>query len=212
MLEQIRKNPIAYAQLLATEDKLKKGGSQGMFSYWQRIAKSIHSEELTISQGILKLENLFLTFNDNVKNKNRQTGLLKHLPKYCNEYKRMQFEFVDSKKFMQWDILPEVKLSGYTSWIVKNKTSFYSYFPLEKNIDWQAELRFPLIQNYLATNILECDSSELQIGIYSLESSSFEFKSFNKTEIEKAINETKIVFHQVFEEYEKKKPKVAAWR
>ena len=50
-LETVKASPIAYAQLLAFGDGKNGGGTYGMFAYWQDVAKLVHQNELTVSQG-----------------------------------------------------------------------------------------------------------------------------------------------------------------
>lgn len=51
-LESVRKNPQAYGQLIASGDGKKGGGSHGMFSCFQDIARLVHIGELDIKEGV----------------------------------------------------------------------------------------------------------------------------------------------------------------
>lgn len=201
ILEQVRKNPMAHAQFLATGDKPKTGGTHGMFAYFKDVVKQVHTKEFTVSEGIKELENKFARFDDTLKNKNKQNKLFDGFVEYCKAYEKMGFELADTKHQMKWDLLPTVRLTGHTPWVVYDDTYYYAYFIVEQPFDWQTELRFPLIQSYISNNTIECNESEMKVGIYSLSNGSFDLKSFSTKEIKGVIIETTNVFRNVHEEY-----------
>lgn len=205
MLEQVRRNPVAYGQLLAANDKKNGGGTHGMFAYWQDIVKQVHLGEFDLNKGLKALKSKFLLFEENLKNLKKQDFLIDEFVNYCRLYERMKFEFVLSKKQIKWSLTSQTLLTGLTPWVVKDSKRFYAYFPLEQPVDWKHELKFPLIQEYLSKDIIECQPNQLQIGIYSLRAGSFEFKNFSSIEIKNAIAETKGIFQRVEHEYNKAK-------
>ncbi len=203
ILEQVRRNPSAHAQFLATGDKPKTGGSRGMFAYFKDVVKLVHTKEFTVSEGIKELENKFARFDDTLKNKNKQNKLFDDFVEYCNAYNKMGFEFADTKHQIKWDLLPTVRLTGHTPWVVYDDSYYYAYFIVEQSFDWQSELRFPLIQSYLSNNTIECKESEMKVGIYSLDTNSFDLKSFSSKELKGVITETTNIFQNVIDEYNK---------
>lgn len=203
MLEQVRKAPAAHAQLLALSNKPNTGGSHGMFAYWQDMVKQVHTNEMTVAEAIKELQNKFIRFNDTLQNRSKQANLLEKLPQYCSLYEKKKLAFVDTKRKMKWDIVPGVQLTGFTPWVVHNDDGYYAYFFAEHPFDWEAQLRFPLIQQYLIENNIDCDITEMNVGIYCLETNNFDFKNYSTKEIKTWVSVTGEIFQTVLNEYNK---------
>lgn len=202
-LEQARNNPSLYAQQLLS--KQNGGGMHGMFSYMQDAAKRVHLGE-NLSVAIKKLQNQYINkFEETRHNKAKQERLIKKLVMYIKQYDDMGFEFVDGRRLMRWDILSEVQLTGFTPWVTKSQDEYYTYYIVENMIDWDSELRFPLLQDYLVNVVHKLKIQTIRIGIYCIETDKFYFKKFSKREIELAIAEAKSLFQNVYEEYNKHK-------
>ncbi len=203
ILEQVRRNPTAHAQMLASGGKDQRGGPPGMFGHWKNLVKKVHTSELSLNDGIKELQNKFSQFQDNLANKTKQTKLLDEFVTYCEKYNQLGFKFADTRHNINWEIVPTITLTGHSPWVVYDSNFYYAYFLVETPIDWQAELRFPLIQTYLANNTIECDVAELKVGIYALSTQQFELKSFTEEELIDAFAETSTLFHNVHSEYNK---------
>lgn len=204
-LEDVKQNPQAYAQLLALTDGKSGGGTYGMFAYWQDAARQVHEHDLTVSQAIKHLQNKFIRFDETPKNKAKQDRLLEQFVKYCRLYDKNNFAFVDSRRHMKWEIHNGVMLTGLTPWVVYNDTGYYSYFVTEELFDWQEQLRFPLIQQYLTDNKIECDITEMHMGIYCLSTNKFDFRSYTERELKDTVSQTTKIFENVKESYLKLK-------
>lgn len=204
-LEAVRQNPTAYGQLLASGDGKKAGGSHGMFAYVQDVARLVHIGELTVSHAVRELHNKFLRFNDTAQNKQKQDKLIEQFVKYSRQYDKHSFDFIDGWRLMKWDFTPDTRLSGRTPWVVANEKGYYSFVLSENGFDWQSQLRFPLFQQYLVDNNIDCELNELKVGIYSFADAEFQFRNYSVAEISSASEETNDVLTTVFKEYKKRK-------
>lgn len=203
VLENARKDPAFYVQSLL--NGVERKGQQGMFSYWRSVARLIHEKQIEIGEAIGILENKFSRFNPTAANKVKQNGLIESLIRYNREFLKNNFEFEKGGKRILWDIHNEVRLTGNTPWVVKRKNQFYSFLYTEKDFDWTNELRFPLLQNYIAKEIAKCENSIMNIGIYNLENANFDFRVYDEEQIEDAISETRTLFNDVYQQYSKYK-------
>lgn len=131
--------------------------------------------------------------------------MVEQFVKYCRLYERRQFEFIDGWRQMKWNIIPDVRLTGRTPWVVENNDSYYSYILSEKEFAWKEELRFPLFQKYLVDNTIECNIEEMNVGVYNLATNTFDFKNFSTKEVSNMIREAEDVFKNVYTEYKKRK-------
>lgn len=198
-LEQVRNNPVLFAQSLIED--IKTTASFGMFGYWQSAIRQMHIDSLSVSETIKNLQNSFLRFKDTPVNRARQEHLIRSLVAYEKEFRKYKFEFKEGAHRIKWDIHTEVRLTGNTPWILSNGEEFYSFIPIEMNIYWRDQLRFPLLQNYIASEILDCEIQNLSMGVFNLNSNKFEFKCYTDSEIEDSIYETGGIFQRIYEEY-----------
>lgn len=202
-LEQVRVAPAQHGKMIATIEKPKSSGRRGMFTCWQEAASSFHTTNVSVSETVKLLQKKFMQFDENLVNSRRQAKLADQLTNYCALYEKSKFEFIDSKHHMNWDIVAGVRLTGNTPWVVHNSDGYFSFIPVEQPIDWQTQLRFPLIQQYLSSNHIECDVTEMRVGVYCLTTNKFEFKVYSTNEIQMFISETGEIFQTVLDEFNK---------
>lgn len=207
MLEAVRKNPAAYGQLLASNDGKKGGGSHGMFACFQDVARLYHTGEIDLKDGIRELHRKFLRFNETEENKTKQAKLVEQFVRYCRSFEKQSFELVEGWRQMKWSVVPNVLLTGRTPWVVGNDDGYFSYILSEQKIDWKSELRFPLFQKYLTDNTIDCSLNEMSVGIYCLTTNTFDFKSYSAKEVTNVVNETGLIFQNVYTEYKKSSSK-----
>ena len=208
-LEEVRRNPVRYAQMEAEGTAKKGGGLHGIFACVKTAICHVHKGKFDVNAGLKDLQKQFLNrFEENTRNKTKQNDLMEKYVKYHKDFERMKMEFVDGMHFLNWNIHPSVMLTGQTPWIFQNDTGFFAYFLTETYIDnWQSELRFPILQQHLAKVYLDCDPSNLKIGIYSFKKGAFEFMSYNKKHLKTSLTETNVLFQKVNDEFEKQKKK-----
>ena len=211
-LEDVKRNPVAYAQLLASDNAKKSGGTHGMLAYWQDVAKQVHQHEFTVSQGVKELQNKFMRFDDNPKNNAKQALLTQQFVQYCKIFNKNAFALADSRRQMKWELYAGVMLTGLMPLVVHNEKGYYSYLITEQPFDWQEQLRFPLMQQYLADYNIHCDVTEMNIGIYCLATGKFDFRVYTKPELNSAVMQTSAIFENVQNEYAKIKTPANAVR
>jgi len=205
-LEQIRRNPLSFAQILASGAPTS-GGTHGMFAYWQDYARAVNKREETTKEAFAALQRTFLLkFNETAANEKKQEFLLDRFEPYCTSFQKNGFVYEESRKQIKWQLIPSAMLTGHTPLVANKKgsTEYVAYFFSEQDFDWSSELRFPLIQSYLQTNHYK-HATSFKIGIYLLRNNSFELMSFSKTKIASSIDEAAHLFKKVSSEYEKLK-------
>src|SRR5688500_17179129 len=131
MLESVRKDPLAYGRLLAVGDDNSGGGSHGMFACMVDVARAVHLKKLTLRQAIRELHTKFLRFKQTEENKARQDKLIEQFVAYLRLYKKMDIEWIDGSRRIQWGITNEVMLTGLTPWVVADQKGYISYFMSE---------------------------------------------------------------------------------
>jgi hypothetical protein len=203
-LQQVKADPALYAANLISKGN-EQQGQHGMFAQWKTIARELHVKELSISDALNKLSLLYSMWNINPRNAVRSDFFHEALVQYEKLFNKKGWTLLEGNHRMKWPLHQQVTLGGYTPWVASKGESYFSYLFTEKSFDWKEELRFPLIQHYLATKILDCDMKDLQIGVYSLADHSFNLKNFSPREIALARNETRRIFTRFNNEYIKRK-------
>jgi hypothetical protein len=202
-LEQVKNDPALFAANLVSKGKLQ--ARRGMFSQWQTVARQLHVEDLSIAEASRQLTSLFTVWNDTPKNIDREASFHTALTRYDELFQKKGFTYFDGAHVMNWKLHNNVILGGYTPWIAKRSKEYFSYLFTENDFDWESELRFPLLQQYISTNLIDCDPQDLSVGIYCLNKGAFKFKSFKSAEIADAKSEVRVLFNRLNIEYTRKK-------
>lgn len=203
-LEVVRSNPAAFGQLLASNTHIG-GGSHGMLACVQDVARLVHLGEMDPQEGIKELYNKFERFRTHEVNKARQEKLVAGFVSYCKQFDQREFVFIEGARLIKWDYTPEFRLSGRTPWVVANEEAYYGYFIVSNEQEWLSQLKYPLIQQYLSQQIINCSPEEVHVGIYSMAGDRFEFNCFSADEIAAAVEELGELFNRVQREYSKYK-------
>jgi hypothetical protein len=200
-LERARKNHTLYAELLSDGDKLQRGGTFGMFAHWQETAKKLHSGELGLNNSLKHFHSSFDRFADTQRNRDKQSWLMEEFAVYARRHKLEKLDFHEPRHQIRWALTGQVQLTGLTPWVFKREDLYYAYFCHEKAVDWESELKYPLLQRYMANNIVHCRLNELYMGVYCLEKGKFEFRRYTPLEVKTAVDEASGLFINIYTEY-----------
>ena len=200
-LERARRNRVLFAELLSDGDKLSRGGTFGMFRHWQEIAKRTHMGDVGLGEALRQLESACEHFAVTTRNRDKQAYLMEEFVRYMKRHKSEKLVWNEPRHQFRWQLIPQVRLTGITPWVFKREDIYYAYFCLEQPAQWQEELKYPLLQRYLADHLLHCRLNQLQIGVYCLERRDFEWKRFLPLEVRTAVQEASQLFTDIFNEY-----------
>jgi hypothetical protein len=204
ILESIRNAPRHYGELLASGN-LTTGGGHGMLDSVKTVLKEMLEKELSVSQAIKKIEQKFSIFRPTRENRERQAALLKGFVVFCDYLKKMNLVFVKGIKLMKWDFTKDVRLTGQTPWIFKNEEGFFAVSFSEKTIPWQGQLKFPLLQSYLADQTIKCGLNEMNMGVFCFQTGKLEVTSFKEEDIDSCFAQTETILIEVYKGYNYKK-------
>ncbi|MBC7401508.1 MAG: hypothetical protein H7289_16340 [Mucilaginibacter sp.] len=199
-LEVVRLNPSIFAQQLAAKTK-NRNGSYGMFACWQAIVKSLHANQIDFSQAKIGLQQKFITFKNSPVNRKKQEFLLDRLTPYWELFQSKNLTYLGPQKDIYWNVTPEVALTGRPPHLASDGGKYIAYFYSEAPVSWHTQLKYPLIQYYLAKDVFKCDPEQIQIGTYCLKTLSFDLITYSLNEIENSILETQNMFNNIYQEY-----------
>lgn len=203
-LESVRENPAAHGQVLAVNG-IKSIGGRGMISCVREVALAMGKDGFTVSEGVKRIQQKFLTFSPTKENQVRQEELIQGFIAYCKQIKKHQLEFVDGSRRIKWDFSKDTRLTGLTPWVFASDERYYALSLAETPAKWQHQLKFPLYQHYLTSNIIQCPLSQLNVGVFCLQTGQFEFENFTEESIDASVIETDRILNIVFDSYNKHK-------
>jgi hypothetical protein len=196
-LESARSNPSAFAKSLTSPN-----GSNPRFSKfmaWQLAVFEYHKNRDDLSIAINYFETTFIrNFADNTKNNNERENFIAQLENYTNDHKKNKLTYIEHKKRISFPLTNKIRLGGELPLIKMNNKGGYSlYFFSRESTAWESELRFPVLQSFVATTLYNVDLSEVEIGVYNLESNKHMQKSYSESEIKIAIKELETIGEKV---------------
>jgi hypothetical protein len=194
-LESARKNPTAFAK------SLKDGGSSirfkkpPKFTIWKNAVYHYHKEKNNLSKAINYFQNSFLKhYADNRRNELECANWILELQEYANNETKERLTCCDRKVRVNIDLTSKLRLGGELPLIKMNNKGGYSiYFFSRESTLWEDELRFPVIQNYVASTLYNVNLNEVEVGIYSLNLKNHLQRSYSKKDINEAVKELNVI-------------------
>lgn len=188
-LESARKNPTAFAKSLISPS----GGIPrfSKFMAWQLAVHRYHKEKGNLSEAVNYFETTFMrNFTDNSKNEAEREDWILELQAYSTDDIKRKLTYVEHKKRISIPLTSKVRLGGELPLIKMNNKGGYSvYFFSRESSLWESELRFPVIQNYVASTLYNVDLNDIEVGVYSLNLKKHLQRSFTQKEIDAAVKE-----------------------
>lgn len=188
-LEEARSNPRLFAQSLKkTSTDIFLGISK--FMTWRNAIFDYHKEG-DLDKIVTDFKNKFLLrFTDSIKNQRDLEEYIWHLHNYADECHRLNLIYIEQKKRIKIDVTDKLIISGEIPMISMNNNFGYTAFFLGKvSSTWDEELKFPIIQNYLATNVYGVNLSEIEVGIYGLDQGKLLLKTYSEDDVQDALEE-----------------------
>jgi hypothetical protein len=188
-LESARKNPAAFGKSLS----MPSTGTPRFSKYmaWQLAVYKYHKEKNNLSKAISYFESTFLrNFADNPKNSIEREQFIEQLRLYIENDKMKKLTFIENKKRINIPLTNKLRLGGELPLIKMNDKFGYSvYFFCRESATWETELRFPIIQNFVAKNLYNVDLSEVEVGVYSLDFKKHLQSTYSESDVQEAIKE-----------------------
>lgn len=202
-LESARANPSIFAHSLIDIIK-SSGGNPGFVGCWKTIARNHHETDSDNSRSIDKLnDKLFASFKENKANNDRRSSYIESFKSYLETFSDLELIIDKFQINIKWPLIPKTLLTGRSPFLCSDNNYKIAYFFQERFNDWQDELKYPLLQIYLAESFYKCDVSNIKIGVYSIYDKQFDLRTFEDFELDNALEEAKFVFKNVSDIYNK---------
>jgi hypothetical protein len=192
-LEIARKNPTAIATSLNSQVAGK--GRFSKYMAWQYAVFYYHKQKGDLSKAITYFETMFQRhFKDNPKNERERKGYVEQLIAYAADERKHKLTYLEHKKRISIPLTGKLRLGGELPLIKMNDKYGYSvYFFSRKSAIWETELRFPIVQNFVAQTLYNVDLSEVEVGVYGLDLKKHVQLSYSTSEISDAVKELQSV-------------------
>lgn len=186
-LEKVRKNPTDYR---GATFKLTHGFAAYPTASMLRCALIDYHKTKSLSSTITYFESMFEKHRKPSRaNESIKSTFISYLRDYDAAYADEEVSTVKAFAKIYIPIEDRIFITGEILRIDIVNDGGYSACILEKNASsWQKELRMPLLQDYLATE-LKCSQSDVMVGIYSLASGEHSYKRFTQSQIKNAYVE-----------------------
>ncbi|RLD83953.1 MAG: hypothetical protein DRJ10_02465 [Bacteroidetes bacterium] len=92
---------------------------------------------------------------------------------------------------MSIELSDKVRLAGQIGIIHEHRKGFVAYIITDtvNELTWALELRFPIIQNYIANEICNCSAEKVDVGLIDYTSGKEFIANYSNEEIKEAIEE-----------------------
>ncbi len=166
-LEEARSTPIKFAQNLLEEGS----GSRG-FGYPKSVrwldAVGVYHDTSSVSTATNSLVNAFSNRKDTAKNRREVEQLIQALETYVQEHQQLGYFYLERRFNIEILLSPKIRITGWIWLLNMTADGGRSGYLVSKDItgfDWQDELRFPIIQDYIANEIYGCRLEDVEVGI-----------------------------------------------
>ena len=192
-LENARNNPTAFAKQLKSGENSKGGFGYPKSLRWLNAITKYHIRN-DISDAILSIEEGFAGRKDTAKNRKELEQFIEALGIYEMTIKERKYSFIKSRESVSIQVNPQLRISGKIPIIyMKPEAGFAAYFVSQNYPSWESELRFPVIQNYVANNVFMSELEGIDVGYIDYYSGSFHETSYSKIHINQALTELKSI-------------------
>ncbi|OUL63949.1 hypothetical protein [Flavobacterium sp. AJR] len=196
-LELARKNPIDFGNHLR-DDEEEPFNNRPKSVRWLD-STSVYHKNSSLSEAITYLENSFRNRKQTKKNVKEVETLVNSLCLYVTECSALNYTHYTHKHKIEINLSSKLKTTGWV-WIINTTSTGYSAYIVVNDNDshnWQGQLRFPIIQNYVANLIFNCPIEDVDVGIINYTEGKHHRTCFSQTDITEALNELKAIGSQI---------------
>ena len=162
-------------------------------------AVSTYHRNTSMSEAVNYLENSFSNRKQSKKNIAEVETLVNSLYSYVSDHSNLNYNYFSHKHKMEIHLSEKLKITGWI-WIVNKTSNGYSGYIVVNDTDsnnWHNQLRFPLIQNYIAKHIFNCTTDEVEVGIINYYEGKHHKITYSKKDIKEAKKELKFLGSEI---------------
>jgi len=197
-IEALRHNPKSF-----WSESTFRGGGRSKFVRWQDSIGCYHSH----NDDLKKAETYLRKTMSNVKTLKDEEliNYLGYLQQYHLDYSKLQSTNFQYRKNFNFPLKLDYEFGGQIPRVDLNidKDGYSIYFFEKELYDWEDELRFPLLQNFMAT-YFDCKNKDVYVGAYFLKEGKHRAKSYSQKQVNDSVDELNKIVTEI-EKHRKKK-------
>lgn len=192
-LERARINPSKYGKAIK-EGTLATGfgGGRAKSMRWHD-AILVYHDTGDITKATSKLEQSFGNRKDTPKNRREIEDLIVAIDTYVSEFNEKGYIHIDKRVNIVKQLSSRLMISGWACWLLNMKEDGgYAGYIITKNVDelnWMLELRFPIIQDYIANTLYGCLTTDVDVGVVDYTTGNHFTTCFSQDDINDALAE-----------------------
>jgi len=190
-LEEARSNPIAFAKTLSNKEQAKSNFRYAKSQRWLNAVGAYHASG-KIVDAYTSLEEGLSNRKDTAANRREMGKLLAALADYEKEITKRSLILIRSRESIDLQLTKKLRIGGQIPLIFMKAAQGYSaYFVSKANANWQRELKYPILQNYMGSKIFNTDPQQIEIGYIDYLTGEFHEECFTPRELKEAESELK---------------------
>lgn len=189
-LEQARRNPIEFAQTLKSGKSSENNfGGYPKSMRWLNAVCEFHKNG-NLSDAFESIDHGFSRRKNTAQHRRELEMFYKALDKYKNETVKRKLTLLKSREPIHINLNSQVEISGIIPLIFMKPTSgFSAYFISLSNSVWKTELKFPVIQSFIAESVFKTNIKEIEVGYIDYLTGELNETSFPSAEINTSAKE-----------------------
>lgn len=190
-LEDARVNPVAFAKLLLDGQVVTRGFGYPKSLRWLNAVTAYHASS-KIGDAYVSIENALSNRKDTAANRRELEKLLTSLSDYEKQIKNLSFHLIKAREPIDLPLTKKLRIGGQIPLIyMKEDEGYAAYFISKENADWQSELKYPILQNYISKKVFKTDPKQVDIGYIDYLTGQFHQECFSAPELKGAESELK---------------------
>jgi len=190
-LEEARRTPIKFAQTLLEGDSGFGGYGYPKSVRWLD-AVGVYHDTTNLSSATNSLVNSFSNRKDTARNRKEVEKLIQSLETYVDEHERLGYFHLERRYNIEILLSPKIRITGWIWLLNMTAESGRSGFIISKDISgssWQDELRFPILQDYIANEIYGCNLDDVEVGIIDYLTGVHHITQYQENDVVTAVKE-----------------------
>lgn len=189
-LEKARKNPVEFAKMLKSgKTSENEFGGYPKSMRWLNAVCEFHKNG-KLGDAFEAIKSGFSGRKNTAQHRRELQMFYNSLDKYKTDVIGRKLVLLKSREKIHLKVNPQVKVAGIIPLIFMKPTSgFSAYFISLDTPAWRSELKFPIIQTFVAESVFKTNVEEIEVGYIDYYTGEFNETAFSVAEINSAVKE-----------------------
>ena len=189
-LEKARKNPVEFAKMLKSgKTSENEFGGYPKSMRWLNAVCEFHKEG-RLADAFEAIDSGFSGRKNTAQHRRELQMFYTALDKYKTEIAGRKLALLKSREKIHIKVNLQVEIAGIIPLIfMKPSSGFAAYFISPDAPAWISELKFPVIQSFVAESVFKTNVEEIEVGYINYFTGEFNETSYSAAEINASVKE-----------------------